>query len=103
MDAHTADKSKKNSFRQDSCYIGTENIECKPERKEAFIEVALFFAIAIICLVLFFTHIDSIKGDFRVGKLSSVRGIFIVLILSPFGAHLTARVITYLWQRFKLR
>lgn len=96
-------KSGKMPLREDSCYVGTENIEVKDTQRNLYFEAVLFFLIGTGFLVLFFTRIHSIKGYFKAGGLNSVWGVLIILILSPFGAHLTAKILGFLWEKFKSR
>jgi hypothetical protein len=32
------------------------------------------------------------------GKLKSILGVLFILMLSPFGAHLIAKILNYLWE-----
>ncbi len=90
-------------MREDSCYVGTEDTEVKITGKELYIEAVLFLLIGTGCLLFFVSHIDFIKGYFKAGKLDSLPGIFIILIVSPFGAHLMARIISFFWEKLKLK
>lgn len=88
-------------FRHDKCYIGTENLEAKAAENKLLFEVTLFSIIAAGCLLFFLTHLNLIKGYFRSTRGASVTGALVILILSPFGPHLIAKIITFLWEKLK--
>lgn len=88
-------------FRHDKCYIGTENIEAGDTGNKLFFEVVLFSIIASACLIFFLTHLNLIKGYFRSTRGALVTGVLVILILSPFGPHLIAKIITFLWEKLK--
>ena len=71
--------------------------------KQAYVEVALFFLIGIACLVFFFCQPEFIKEYFNVRKLDSVLGVLIILIISPFGAHLMAKILSFFWEKSRLK
>ncbi len=96
-------KARKTCLRLDTTYVGTEDIEAELAGKEVYIEVVLFFLIGIGCLVLFFSRIDFIREYFKIRKLDSVLGILIILIVSPFGAHLMARILSFFWEKLRLK
>lgn len=83
-------------LRQDKCYVGTEEIEVKDTQKNLYFEAALFFLIGAAFLFFFFRY-------FRSGRLDSIPGAFIILILSPFGAHLSAKMFGFLRERLGLK
>lgn len=90
-------------LREDSCYVGTEDIEIKDTQKSIFFEAVLFLLIGTGFLIFFLSHIYSIKRHFKAGKLDSAWGAFIILLLSPFAAHLLAKILGFLWEKLRLK
>lgn len=94
-------KAGRITLREDSCYVGTEKIEVKDTQKNLFFEALVFLLVGTGFLMLFFNHIHSIKRYLKAGGLDSLWGAFIILILSPFGAHLIAKILGFLWEKLK--
>ncbi len=88
-------------MRQDKSYIGGEDIEIKLDDKKLQFEVWLFLPISILFIILFLTRVEFLKICFAAGKLNSILGSFIILILSPFGAHLITKVVVFFWEKLK--
>ena len=88
-------------MRQDRSYIGAEDMETGPADNEVCIEVGLFLLISVGFIAFLLTHLGLLKRYFSAGKLDAILGIFIILILSPFGAHLIARLVTFLWEKLR--
>jgi hypothetical protein len=79
-------------MRPDKCFIGTEEIEPNLQDKGLLVEEALFLLIGAGCVVFFLTHPDLTK---------TLLGLFIFLVLSPFGAHLMAKCLTHILKRIR--
>jgi len=88
-------------LRKDRCYIGTADIKFKTTEKKIYAEVGILLLISAGAIIFLLTHAEILKRYFETGRLNSLLGVFIILVLSPFGAHLIARIITAFWERLK--
>jgi multisubunit Na+/H+ antiporter MnhG subunit len=86
-------------LRQDKRYIGTEDLEIKATDKQSYIEIGLFFVLGLVSIIFFITHEKFLKRYFEAGGWGSILGICIILILSPFGAHLLAKIFAFSLER----
>jgi hypothetical protein len=86
------------NLRRDNCYVGTERAEFNLQERGLFIEVGLFIVIGIGCIIFILKNPHFLAVWLESGKLKSILGVLFILMLSPFGAHLIAKILNYLWE-----
>jgi hypothetical protein len=86
-------------LRQDKSYIGTEDIKLRATENKPLLEVGIFLVFGIGSIIFLVTHEKFLKRYFEASRLDLASGICIILILSPFGAHLIAKILTFFWER----
>jgi len=89
-------------LRRDTAAIGGENIEIKSYGNKLVVEVYLFLFFSVAGLFLFFTHIHTIVMLLGGSKLNILRAALILIVVSPFGAHLSSTIIVSLLYRLKI-
>lgn len=88
-------------MRRDKCFIGAEKISLSPDNDELFVELAAFMLIGISCVVFFLAHPGLLEEYFKFRTFKALLGVFIFLVLSPFGSHLAASCLGKILTKLK--